>query len=416
MQRIHTSPLGLLLAVLAVLLPAVEANAADGLQIKYDRIAFELPAGNWQQKKNGDLLQLRRSIAPQRNQFLSVWKVNAPRDFRTYSVRQHAKAYLDSERKLQRDPSQSWQGFAETTVAAGMREFYAMTYRVTWTDPKVVLSQDGQFVLFFPADFASSQVFYCFLWVDYHTATDVPVAGDMAPLVQELATASPAPQPPIDLVLARSMGLAPAPPDAGSGGLAAGREVAARTMKTSQSAEQHSSLARLTIVGESSVLEWRIDAARGDRYHVLQSAGKEYDEWVTVGKDHYRNAGLWFRPPANLAAADANLNRFLSPDKFLRVMGSAEPAASGEVVFGTGQLRMLEYNIQLGPDFVPVLQRGLAEPAQVRLWIDVQTHLLVKGEVTVRDSVSGKQLRFEQTYAGQQIPVRIEPPLRVLPN
>lgn len=404
------------LMVAATCLLATDARAAGPATIKYDRIAFELPAGEWQRSTGGSRLDLRRTLGAQRFQTLSVWQVEVPPDIRSFSVRQHVTAYFDGERRAQRDPALRWQDFSETTLVAGPNEYYAMKFRVTWADPGVVLAQDGQFVLVFPSDFAKRQVFYCFMWMDLRPAGDAPTAGDIAPLVQALAAVSPAPQPPVDLRLARYMALEPPGPDAGAGAPLEGKAVATQALKTAQSLDQYASLIRMSVPGESPQFELRTDAAPGGRFHVLQSSGNEYDEWITVGKDHFRNAGMWFRPPPEFAEQDAHFNRFSSADKFLRLMAGAEPAASGVFAPGTGRYGVLEYRAPLGADFVPPLRLAADDPAQFRVWIDLQTGLLVKAEVMVQDSASGQLRRIEQSFAGQQVPVRIEPPTHVVNN
>ncbi len=75
----------------------------------------------------------------------------------------------------------------------------------------------------------------------------------------------------------------------------------------------------------------------------------------------------------------------------------------------------LEYREQLGPDFT-FISKTATEPSQVRIWIDRQTNLLVKGEVTARDSAHGtlSKLYLQQVFSGYGEAIRIEPPPSVL--
>jgi hypothetical protein len=291
----------------------------------------------------------------------------------------------------------------------GPREYAVMTFHVGFDDPKVTQSVDGLYVVFFPADFAEVQYFYCFMWKDAHTAEDIPTAADMEPLFSALGTNSPPPLPLIDAALERLMTLGPA----GAGGtqvsLEEGRAVAAKSVQEGKSAVRYSSLVHFSYSGkESGAIAWRVDAATGDRFHVIQTSGQLSDEWISIGKDGYRNTGLWVRNPP---PGDAAHNRFFSADKFLHLMTATAPISAGEVAAGPYRFVVLEYRVPLGPDFAPVFPATLTDAAQVRVWIERQSNTLMKGEVTAQDGATGAHLQLEQTYNGHQIRVHIEPPI-----
>jgi hypothetical protein len=179
-------------ALLALALPAWvfagDAPTAKPLQVKYGHLAFELPGNDWIRSEADNTLDLQRNPHALRRQILSVWRVDVPKGYGTFSVQQHTSAFFDTLRKFQHPPTEHWQGFVEKTQFVGPREYAVMTFHVAFDDPKVTQSVDGLYVVFFPADFAEVQYFYCFMWKDAHTAEDIPTAADMEPLFSALGT------------------------------------------------------------------------------------------------------------------------------------------------------------------------------------------------------------------------------------
>lgn len=403
--------LSITLAIL-VLTAAAEAASPRPMKVSVAGISFELPAGEWRRSDSGERVMFARGGGAS-GQSLAVWPMRTPAAAATFSMRQHARAYFASERAAPRSEKETWQDFTEATVIAGGQEHYALRYRTTMRDPAVKWALDGQLVLYFPSDFARTQVFYTFMWINGHARDEAPDRGDTTALVHALTTATPPALPAIDLQLERAMGLMAPSLDTTPRGVEIGRSMAARALGMSQSPEQIASLMRFSDEQGVKRLELRIDAAPGERFHVLQAAGNLYDEWINIGNEGYRNAGLWFPTPEKSREADAATNRFSSPEKYVILMQQGEPVASGEVESGGRRYGVIEYRQVLGPGFSPTL-RVAPEPAQVRIWIDSLTGLLAKAEITGNGD-NGQPFRLEQTYAGQGIAVRIEAPAKVLP-
>jgi rhombotail lipoprotein len=182
---------------------------------------------------------------------------------------------------------------------------------------------------------------------------------------------------------------------------------AARSAEATRRAMGFSSTAVFRSTGvKDSEIQWRADFAAPARYHVLQSSGGLVDEWTSIDTDTFRNTG------ANWVSSDlgeASLNRFLGAEKFWHLLAFAEPAAAMHIDPGDSRTLMLEYRGELGPDFAPVFPNA-TESALVRIWIDRQTNLLIKGEVTAQDSANGSQLYMTQVFAGYGTDIRIELP------
>jgi hypothetical protein len=175
------------------------------------------------------------------------------------------------------------------------------------------------------------------------------------------------------------------------------------------SARTYSSIVDVKQTGdESSEIQWRVEFAEPDRFHVRQAAAGLYDEWITIGENNYRSFGVGWSTQSN---EEPGLNRFFRVEKFLRVLATAEPIAARESVSTEGRTIMLDYRVTLGPDFT-FLAKGATKPGEVRIWIDERTHQVVQGEVVVESRANGKNFKgtVEQSFTGYGAPIQIEAP------
>ncbi len=161
-------------------------------------------------------------------------------------------------------------------------------------------------------------------------------------------------------------------------------------------------------------LAWRIDFVRPDRYHVIQKGwggGPDYvyDEWVTLGSEHYDNVGVWMKSDGT---GRAKLNPRFRADKYLPMLRTEEPK-SAAVYHHLGRLYyLLEYESADLGDFAN-FSESLIGPAHFRIWIDSETGLLAKGEFAARNKEpAGKETPFEleQAFAGYGLDIQIKAP------
>ena len=114
----------------------------------------------------------------------------------------------------------------------------------------------------------------------------------------------------------------------------------------------------------------------------------DWDEWVTVDGEHFRNAGLWYHiddPETSQMTCRLPLNL---PAWILLLRNAERIHASGFESAGHGYLQ-LAFS---AADFAGL---GLG-PVVARIWIDTRTLLIAKAVVTLRDG--GKDARFEQMF------------------
>jgi rhombotail lipoprotein len=184
---------------------------------------------------------------------------------------------------------------------------------------------------------------------------------------------------------------------------------AARSAEATRRATGFASTAVYRSTGvDAAEIQWRIDFSAPAGYHVLQSSSQLVDEWISIGTDTFRNTGTaWISSDLG----ESKLNRFLGAEKFWHLLAFAEPAAASAIDSGDAQTLLLEYHGELGPEFAPVFPTASVESALVRIWIDRQTNLLTKGEVTARDSANGNQLYMAQVFTAYGTDIRIEIPV-----
>lgn len=149
--------------------------------------------------------------------------------------------------------------------------------------------------------------------------------------------------------------------------------------------------------------EWKIDFVRPDRYHVLQVMWEKQwpdgvvDEWISVGGEEYQNVAGWVLFPQ---PNKENTNRILSIEKFLKILRSAEPTSPGVYRYQKNIYLLLECNNVNASEISFAL--GMQSPScRACLWIDLDTCLLAKGEITVAgqgEDGSKINMEFQQAF------------------
>lgn len=167
------------------------------------------------------------------------------------------------------------------------------------------------------------------------------------------------------------------------------------------SVRSYRSAATIRVANETSHMEgpvqYVLEAIRPDRFHVQQSAWMDerevYDEWITLGEDHYDNVGAWGK---SLVPQRKDLNRELSLETFLGLLDTA------------GAHECLSYPLdehvflRLDADSVaPGLAQGQdSREAVTILWIDDATLLPAKVEASAlfQDERLSSRQEFEQIF------------------
>jgi hypothetical protein len=137
------------------------------------------------------------------------------------------------------------------------------------------------------------------------------------------------------------------------------------------------------------VSKWRLDFVSPDRYHITQKLwdvelGELYDEWVTIGRENYQNAGLWGRTEDG---RNDELNAALQVDSILDIVRDEEPISSEVYQYEGRRYLLLQYGTSVSRE----VRRGFLETykdlkgtCQIQIWISLETGLIVKGTIVFR--------------------------------
>lgn len=96
-------------------------------------------------------------------------------------------------------------------------------------------------------------------------------------------------------------------------------------------------------------IEWRFHLVEPGDCHVNQIAwdtelGEVFDEWISVGRKHYRNTGFWVDlSSANPGRQDRWINRFLRAGKFCELLRASRPVAGYSWDKGPSRFLLLSF-------------------------------------------------------------------------
>lgn len=399
-----------------VVLAQVSPSSATTTEvITYRDLTFQLPRLGWKRTETAGWLTLTRTVSPDRFHTLIVVPIDVPPEMQTRMIGQHSSGYFEMQRMQQRPPEDRWQEFSELVQKADSREFAAMTFTIIRSATPSPPLVHGTSVLYFPSDFAQRQRFYCFMWMDQHPPTKVPTSDELAPLIVALASASPTPVPLVEAALSRLSDLQAGAPSTSSN-IASAKTAAAHAIEATRHAQTYSSSVLATV--DTLDIRWRVDFAAPDRYHVIQTAGPLFDEWITIGWDNYRSLiNQWLK--RNMGEAELNNN--FRVDRFLDVMSANEPVSTTESVSGDASYTILDYRVVAKPDYRDItkgvttfLRKGMTGPVDIRIWIDKRTNLIARGELKTTLAAEGKtaKLVWRQVFTGYGVAIRIDPPAK----
>jgi len=170
--------------------------------------------------------------------------------------------------------------------------------------------------------------------------------------------------------------------------------------------------------GEDIATQWRLDFAHPNRWHVSQAGwdvemGMLFDEWVTIGTENYQNAGLWSRTKDGF---NTELNQRLLVDNLLQVLRKLEATSSKAFKYRDHRYLLLQYDNLAG---VEVCREFLGVPddvegvCKIQIWIDLETHLLVKGAYILEAKMQEGELvdiGMHYAFTAHNEDVKVEPP------
>jgi hypothetical protein len=116
---------------------------------------------------------------------LSIWPVDVPPAVRTRSQKEHAAAYFESERGMER-PDGPWTDFNESEHPIGGQRYPAMSFQFH-PNASTAHVMDGLFLIYFPPDFEQRQRYYVLMWSDLHLKRSPPCGlGELDAVVSSL--------------------------------------------------------------------------------------------------------------------------------------------------------------------------------------------------------------------------------------
>jgi hypothetical protein len=144
-------------------------------------------------------------------------------------------------------------------------------------------------------------------------------------------------------------------------------------------------------------VRYTLETVRPDRFHVLQVGWMDkrevYDEWITIGEDHFDNVGVWGR---GLILQRKELNPRLAIESFLSMLESVQaPDSTAYVLDGHRFVRLDSEQVP------PTLEQDM-NPSEMStiLWVDGENWLPAKVEASgvFRDDDGLARLEFEQVF------------------
>ena len=170
--------------------------------------------------------------------------------------------------------------------------------------------------------------------------------------------------------------------------------------------------------GDDIVVQWRLDFVSPNRLHVTQEAwdddmGLVYDEWVIIGKDNYQFSGLWSHTEDG---RNAELNQRLLVDDLLNILRKGKPTLSEVFKYEDRRYLLFLYD---SAEWAKVCREHLEVydylqgTSQIQIWIDLETHFLVKGAYlfeTILQDGKPAHLEMHHVFVGHNEDVKVEPP------
>lgn len=152
---------------------------------------------------------------------------------------------------------------------------------------------------------------------------------------------------------------------------------------------------------------WDLEFSAPDVYRVSQtgwsSVGEVRERWLSVGEEFYRDSHGWQRSsdPARFAEEVA-LNKNLAIGKYLTILKQGFPS-SYAMASAEGRRYL---HVAYEPMTREALSAVLGNPSPMQgvggaaeLWIDLDTHLLTRAEISVADGRNGQRALFQQSFA-----------------
>ena len=181
--------------------------------------------------------------------------------------------------------------------------------------------------------------------------------------------------------------------------------------------------------GPKFVWEWTFEYVAPEKHHVNQIMPRQdvrgpsdFDEWITIGGDHYSNAGVcWIRAkdPEGKFRSFLRRNRSVLADRYLELMRIEQSPSAHEFDYMGQHYLMLEFRA-IGPRLLwSLLMLPGAEKLHsdsyglARIWIALDKCHLCKAEITasgLSPEGSSAEIEMTQVFTDFNTGLRIDAP------
>ncbi len=204
------------------------------------------------------------------------------------------------------------------------------------------------------------------------------------------------------------------------------KETALHCAKVTGEARRYSSRTLLSDFTDESLkpndyvgIQWRMDFVRPDRYHVTQDMwdterGEPRDQWVSIGKENYQNAGVWYQTEDG---RNDEHNHSLVVDDLLQLLINHDPITSEVYRYGESHYLLIEYRTPIPSKLFRANMEEFASllhsDCSVHLWIDLATGFLAKGEMMVKGQTKageGIHISIQQVFTNYNEFIKVNPP------
>lgn len=164
---------------------------------------------------------------------------------------------------------------------------------------------------------------------------------------------------------------------------------------------------------------WDMEHVAPDRYRVSQTgwseSGEVHERWMMASDSFFIEAnGTWRKAEPSRFATEQTLTTHLAPRKYLDILKQGYP--SGQSVASGGGTRFLELSYDtLTREALAAVLANPSPPQGVvgsaKVWIDMESDLIAKAEVSVSEPDSQRKLLFEQAFGSYNEQLDVEPPI-----
>jgi len=154
--------------------------------------------------------------------------------------------------------------------------------------------------------------------------------------------------------------------------------------------------------------EWRLDFVCPDKYHIMQGVWLEdlndvlFDEWITLGKEHYTCQLVWLRADDGL---DYRPHRILLVEKYLEILSRADLTSARMYHYRNVSYLLVEYRVTELPTVFSEIGGPTKGVFNISIWVNASTALIAKAVVASED-----QREFEQVFTAYNEEVVVKQP------